>query len=113
LLLNKNCIKNKNLETSFKPSSNASSSPNTPNLSTYLQIREKEFLKSDQMSFTPEQTKDALKPKNFADKKEFFFNKDTSNEILNSTPGAPPLNFNSAHYMSKINGAGSMVTNQN
>jgi hypothetical protein len=65
------------------------------------------------MSFTPEQTKDALKPKNFADKKEFFFNKDTSNELLNSTPGAPPLNFNSAHYMSKINGAGSMVTNQN
>ena len=89
--------KNKILETSFKPSSNASSSPNTPNLSTFLQSREKEFLKSGQTEFSPESLKEKFKS-NFNEKKELYL-KETSNEILNSTPGAPPINFNTMHYL--------------
>ena len=75
-------------------------------------MREKEFLKPDQMPFSPD--KDGLKLKNFTDKKEFFFNKETSNEILNSTPGAPPINFNSMHYLNKnANDGGSLLSNHN
>jgi len=79
-----------------------------------LQSREKEFYKQEQIPFSPDQNKEALKFKNLTDKKEFFLNKETSNEILNSTPGAPPINFNSIHYLnSNINGVGSMLSNQN
>ena len=84
---------------SFKPSSNASSSPHTPNLSNYLSSREKELLKSDQVNNSINMIEKMKEPLN----RSKNLSKTTSSEILNSTPGAPPLNFNSMNFLKNAN----------
>jgi hypothetical protein len=79
---------NRITETSFKPSSNASS-PSTPYSLN---------LDHQHGSFSLEQTKEAIKLNN-----KFSNNNNTSTEqILNSTPGAPPVIFSSSVYLKSM-----------